>query len=136
MPRGVFWFIFNLRIKKMGSITYIHIMTVISLFTSTRFVPSHTLLYTNLSNQGLAAPQQMSPSLHLSQSILSLFTRHMGRKPHIFPSMAWLGCFFSLACPDLPADHHPITNTSHRYGSLLKQFGYSATVQVNTFTTF
>jgi hypothetical protein len=58
-----------------------------------------------LSSQALAAPQQMSPSLLLSQSRLNLFTHHMRycRTPNSFPSMTWLG----LACPDLAADRCP-----------------------------
>ncbi len=76
----------------------------------------------------MAAPQRMSPSLFLSPSRLSLFTR-------------WLAlavCFFSLACPDHTAEHHPNSNTykSHRQASGLKQLGTVLQQQARTYTTF
>jgi hypothetical protein len=70
------WFVFNLLIKKGGSVIHIHALLLLHYSLHNSII--HTHLHTYLSSQVLAALLQMSLSLLSSQSRLSYFTHHVG----------------------------------------------------------
>ncbi len=83
-------FIFNLQIKERGQ-SYTYMLNCYNIIHQHNSL-IHTLPHTYLSNQALAAPQQVSPSLLPSQSRLSLFTYHVRMDALQLPidSLAWL----------------------------------------------
>jgi hypothetical protein len=119
-------FIFNLQMKKKVSYKHSHSLAYVYIDTTHYFTFCFTL-YTYLSSPALAAPQPMSPSLLSSQSRLNHSPTTWDRMLSSFPSIACLGYFSGLACPDLAADCCPNSNTykSHRYTSRLNTYTHT-----------